>query len=66
MNNKGKTKIETLKRKSRRKHLINELSYMKLPEPPFLEIKKIICFVRRDLLSCNQENIKVKYMETTN
>lgn len=29
-------KIETLKRKSRRKHLMIELSYMTLPENPFL------------------------------
>ena len=46
MNNKGKTKIETLK-KSRRKHLINELSYMKIPEPPFLEIKKNHLFCQK-------------------
>ncbi|PSB69929.1 hypothetical protein C6345_12735 [Bacillus sp. LNXM12-2] len=35
-----KPKIETLKRKSRRKHLMNELSYMTLPENPFLDIEE--------------------------
>ncbi|ATP95962.1 YxiF family protein [Bacillus altitudinis] len=40
MNKNQKIKIETLKRKSRRKHLINELSYMTLPEPPFLEVEE--------------------------
>lgn len=40
MNNNPKTKIETLKRKSRRKHLINELSYMTLPENAFLDIEE--------------------------
>ncbi|MCM2990746.1 hypothetical protein M3580_16235 [Bacillus safensis] len=39
MNKNQKTKIETLKRKSRRKHLMNELSYMPLPEQPFLDIE---------------------------
>ncbi|MEE3678736.1 hypothetical protein V2J31_14055 [Bacillus safensis] len=47
MNNNRKTKIETLKRKSRRKHLMNELSYMTLPEHPFLDIEENQLFCQK-------------------
>ncbi|MGA3880071.1 YxiF family protein [Bacillus pumilus] len=46
MNNKPK-KIETLKRKSRRKHLMNELSYMTLPENAFLDIEENQLFCQK-------------------
>nr|WP_240503405.1 hypothetical protein [Bacillus safensis] len=47
MNNNRKSKIKTLKRKSRRKHLINELSYMTLPEHPFLDIEENQLFCQK-------------------
>ncbi|GLF86906.1 hypothetical protein ACV980_018470 [Bacillus safensis] len=40
INNNRNSKIETLKRKSRRQHLMNKLSYMTLPEHPFLDIEE--------------------------
>ncbi|MGQ7866168.1 YxiF family protein [Bacillus sp. WC2502] len=47
MNNNRNSKIETLKRKSRRKHLINELSYMTLPENAFLDIEENQLFCQK-------------------
>lgn len=47
MNNNQKSKIKTLKRKSRRKHLINELSDMTLPEHPFLDIEENQLFCQK-------------------
>lgn len=47
MNNNRNPKIKTLKRKSRRKHLMNELSYMTLPENPFLDIEENQLFCQK-------------------
>ncbi|WP_244887381.1 YxiF family protein [Bacillus xiamenensis] len=47
MNKNRKTKKETLKRKSRSKHLMSELSYMTLPEAPLLEIEENQLFCQK-------------------
>ncbi|XNN69237.1 hypothetical protein ACLM2U_15555 [Bacillus pumilus] len=60
MNNKPQ-KIETLKRKSRRKHLMNELSYMTLPENAFLDIEenKLFCQKVFTFLQSREDKIQI-------
>jgi len=65
MNNNRNSKIETLKRKSRRKHLMNELSYMTLPENAFLDIEENQLFCQKVFTFLQSREEKVQYMETT-
>ncbi len=61
MNNNLKTKIETLKRRSRRKHLINELSYMTLPENALLDIEENQLFCQKvfTFLQSREDKIQI-------
>ncbi|MGN7327322.1 YxiF family protein [Bacillus pumilus] len=60
MNNNRNSKIKTLKRKSRRKHLINELSYMTLPEHPFLDIEENQLFCQNVFAFLQSRKHKIK------
>lgn len=61
MNNNPKTKIVTLKRKGRRKHLMNELSYMTLPENAFLDIEENQLFCQKvfSFLQLREDKIQI-------
>lgn len=61
MNNNRNSKIETLKRKSRRKHLMNELSYMTLPENAFLDIEENQLFCQKvfTFLQSREEKVQI-------
>ncbi|MGG5180164.1 YxiF family protein [Bacillus sp. MM09(2025)] len=60
MNN-SKAKMDTLKRRSRRKHLMNELSYMTLPENAFLDIEENQLFCQKvfTFLQSREDKIQI-------
>lgn len=60
MNN-SKAKIETLKRRSRRKHLMNELSYMTLLENALLDIEENQLFCQKvfTFLQSREDKIQI-------
>ncbi len=60
MNN-NPQKIETLKRRSRRKHLMNELSYMTLPGNVFLDIEENQLFCQKvfTFLQSREDKIQI-------
>ncbi|KIL20297.1 hypothetical protein B4134_3793 [Bacillus safensis] len=60
MNNNRTSKIETLKRKSRRKHLINELSYMTLSEHPFLNTEENQLFCQKVFVFLQSREHKIQ------
>lgn len=60
LSDKRKTKMELLKRKSRRKNLIKELNFMNLPEEPFLDIEDNDLFCKKVFSLLNTKKNKIQ------
>ncbi|MBA4537799.1 hypothetical protein H1Z61_11820 [Bacillus aquiflavi] len=60
MSNERKTKMELLKRKSRRNNLVKELNFMNLTEEPLLDIEDNDLFCKNVFLSLNTWKNKIQ------